>query len=235
LIRANECVSNQGFTLLETLTALVVLMVGVIAVATLAARCTTSASQSKYMSLAAQLASEKLEDLSRYDANDPNVCVQSGDGSEGSITADAPLKNITCPSTSSSSGASGTVAYYDQVSVNTATGTVDCPNPTYGCFTEVVYYNSNGTTSPNGYTVTSHSPDGTVTVTRPTTPPTALAVTFDRRWVIEQDPVVNGVTITGSRRVTVLVTLIGTPLPQGGSLYAPLTVPVTFQMSMVRP
>jgi Tfp pilus assembly protein PilV len=216
--------------LLETLVALIVLTVGVIATAALAARCTTSASQSKYMSLAAQLASEKLEDLSRYDANDPNVCVQSGDGSEGSIAADAPLKSITCPPPSGASSPS--VAYYDQVSVSTTTGTTDCPNPTYGCFTEVVYYNSNGTT--NGYTVTSHSPDGTVIVTRPTATPSALAVTFDRRWVIEQDPVVNGVPITGSRRVTVLVTLMGTPLPQQ-TFYAPVTVPVSFQMSMVRP
>ena len=219
---------DRGFTLLETLVALIVLTVGVVASAALATRCLTSASQSKYMSLAAQLASEKLEDLSRFDTNDPNVCVQTGDTSEGSITADAPLKSITCPTGASSPG----VAYYDQVSVSTATGTSDCPNPTYGCFSEVVYYNSNGTT--NGYTVTSHSPDGTVTVTRPSSTPNSAAVTFDRRWVIEQDPVVNGVTITGSRRVTVLVSLMGTPTPQVG-FYAPLTVPVMFQMSMVRP
>jgi hypothetical protein len=45
-------------------------------------------------------------------------------------------------------------------------------------------------------------------------------MTFDRRWVIEQDKPVAGV-----RRITVLVTL------------RDLTVqpPVTFQMSMVRP
>jgi hypothetical protein len=59
-------------------------------------------------------------------------------------------------------------------------------------------------------------------------------VTFKRNWVIEQDPVVNGVTITGVRRVTVLVTLMGTPISHS-IFYAPLAVPVTFQMSMVRP
>jgi hypothetical protein len=43
--------------------------------------------------------------------------------------------------------------------------------------------------------------------------------------VIEANPVVNGVTITGARRVTVLVTLLD------ASVYPP----VTFQMSTVRP
>src|SRR3979490_2987564 len=32
-------------------------------------------------------------------------------------------------------------------------------------------------------------------------------IAFHRRWLIEADPVVNGITLTGSRRVTVLVTL----------------------------
>jgi prepilin-type N-terminal cleavage/methylation domain-containing protein len=219
--------SDQGFTLLETLVALIVLTVGVVATATVAARSLNTTRQSKFMALAAELASEKLEDLSRWDANDPNVCVQSGDSSEGSITADAPLKSITCPV----NGASAlSVAYYDLVAVNTGTGTPDCPNPTYGCFTEAVY-GTNGTT--NGYTITSHSPDGTVTVTPPSATPPTLAGTFDRRWEIEANPVVNGVTLTGARRVTVLVTLLDTSLPSTGAGNAPLNV--TFQMSIVRP
>lgn len=204
--------------------ALIVLTLGVVATATVAARSLGTSRQSKFMALAAELSSEKLEDLTRWDASDPNVCVQSADTSEGSITADAPLKSITCPS-----GASAlSVAYYDHVSVNVGTGSTDCPNPTYGCFTEAVY-GTDGTT--NGYTTTSHSPDGTVTVTPPSGTASTIAVTFDRRWVIEANPVVNGVTITGARRVTVFVTLVDTSLYQGSST----SLPVTFQMSIVRP
>jgi hypothetical protein len=195
----------------------------VVGTAFVAARSLSTTRQSKFMTLAAELASEKLEDLSRWDFNDPNVCVQSGDTSEGSITpppaAPAPLKSITCPV----SGATAySVAYYDLVSVDTPIGTTDCSNPTYGCFSEAVY-GTDGTT--NGYTVTSHSPDGTVTVTPPSASPPSIPVTFDRRWVIEASPVVNGTTITGARRVTVLVTLMD------ASVYPP----VSFQMSMVRP
>jgi hypothetical protein len=195
----------------------------VVGTAFVATRSLSTTRQSKFMTLAAELASEKLEDLSRWDFNDPNVCVQSGDTSEGSITpppaAPAPLKSITCPV----SGATAySVAYYDLVSVDTPIGTTDCSNPTYGCFSEAVY-GTDGTT--NGYTVTSHSPDGTVTVTPPSASPPSIPVTFDRRWVIEASPVVNGTTITGARRVTVLVTLMD------ASVYPP----VSFQMSMVRP
>jgi len=224
MLRPTRPASNHGFTLLETLVALIVLTVGVVGVATVAARNLGTSRQSKFMALAAELASEKLEDLSRWDANDPNVCVQSGDTSEGSLTSDAPLKNITCPSGASSL----TVAYYDLVSVNTSTGTTDCSNPTFGCFTEAVY-GTDGTT--NGYTTTSHSPDGTVTVTPPSGTASSIAGTFDRRWVIEANPVVNGVTLTGARRITVLVTLLDTSLYQGTRF----NLPVTFQMSIVRP
>ncbi len=218
--------SEHGFTLLETVVALLVLTIGVVATATVAARSLSTSRQSKYMALAAELASEKLEDLTCWGAGDPNVCVQAGDTSEGSISADAPLKTITCPV---SGATANTVAYYDHVSMNVGTGTTDCPNPTYGCFTEAVY-GTDGIAN-NGYTTTSHSPDGTVTVTPPSGTASTVPVTFDRRWVIEADPVVNGTTITGARRVTVLVTLMDTSLFQAGPTY----IPVTFQMSIVRP
>ena len=54
LFRSTSAASDRGFTLLETLIALVVLTVGVVATASLAAHCMTTASQSKFMSLAAQ-------------------------------------------------------------------------------------------------------------------------------------------------------------------------------------
>jgi hypothetical protein len=77
-----------------------------------------------------------------------------------------------------------------------------------------------------GYSNIIHLSTGEVQVNpTATTPPSAGSgtVVFHRRWLIEQDPSVNGVTLTGSRRVTVVVTM------------ANLTPPVSFQMSMVRP
>jgi prepilin-type N-terminal cleavage/methylation domain-containing protein len=217
MFRSTRAASDRGFTLLETLVALIVLVVGVLATATLAGRCMSTTRRSKYMSLAAELASEKLEDLNRWDTDDPQICVPTGSSSVGSLTQDAPLQTTTCPG-----GAFATVNYYDDVAMNTVlTGTNSpCPNTTYGCFSETMSTLTNGTTA---YVTTVHAPSGQIQTQSTSTAPTVY--TFDRRWVIEQDPVVNGVTITGARRVTVLVTLLD----------ASVQPPVTFQMSMVRP
>ena len=218
MLRSTETAWGKGFSLLETLVALFVLAVGILATALLAARTMSTGRQSKYMSLATTLASEKLEDLSRWDATNPNVCVQSADTLEGSITSDAAAHTITCPS-----GASATVAYYDWIFMNT-TGSTDCPNTTYGCFMETVYNSTNG-----NYSTVYHAPDGTVTLSSSTTAPTSSGITFKRRWVIEANPVVTTtsgtVTLTGSRRVTVLVLLMD----------ATVQPPVSFQMSTIRP
>jgi hypothetical protein len=48
---------------------------------------------------------------------------------------------------------------------------------------------------------------------------------FHRRWLIEANPVVGSVTLTGSRRVTVYVSMSNLSV----------SPPVTFQMSLVRP
>ena len=64
-----------GFSLLEVVVALAILSVGVMAAAALTAKMLATGRQSKYMSLASTLASEKLEDLNRYSPNDPQVCV----------------------------------------------------------------------------------------------------------------------------------------------------------------
>ena len=223
MFRSIRTASDRGFTLLETLVALIVLVVGVVATATLAAHCMNTNRQSKYMSLAAEMASEKLEDLNRWDSDDPQICVPAGSSSAGSLTKDV-LQTTTCPpplNMCSSTGNSAVVNYYDDICMATVNST-DCPNTTYGCFSETVSSPGSGSTV---YTTTTHAPDGTITVTNPTTMPTP---TFHRRWIIEANTPVAGdssICLPGTRRVTVLVTLMD------------LTVqpPVTFQMSMVRP
>jgi Tfp pilus assembly protein PilV len=196
---------------------------GVVATATVAARSMNTSRQSRYMALAAEMASEKLEDLNRWDPDDPQICVPTGSSSVGSLTQDTPLQATTCPG-----GASATVNYYDDIAMNTVVSGANspCPNTTYGCFSETVSAIQNGSTI---YNTTVHPPSGEIQTLQTTTPPTVY--TFDRRWVIEANPVVNGVTITGVRRVTVLVTLLDTSLYQGSSAY----IPVTFQMSIIRP
>jgi Tfp pilus assembly protein PilV len=214
---------------LETLVALIVLAVGVVATASLAARCMNTSRQSKYMSLAAQLASEKLEDLTRWDSDDPNVCVPEGISSVGSLTSDI-VQTTTCPpplsSCTSSGGSTDLVNYYDDVSINTVvTGSNSpCPSTTYGCFSETVSTYVNGSIV---YATTVHAPSGQIQTLPPSSTPPML-VTFHRRWIIEGNTPVTGVSaicLPGTRRVTVLVTLSDLSVQ-------PL---VTFQMSTVRP
>ena len=208
---------DQGFTLLEAIVALIVLTIGVVGVATVAARSMNTSRQSRFMALAAEMASEKLEDLNRWDPDDPQVCVPTGNSSVGSLTQDTPAQTTTCPG-----GASATVNYYDDIAMNTVVSGTNspCPNTTYGCFSETVSAISSGSTV---YLTTIHPPSGEIQTPQTSTPPTVY--TFGRRWVIEANPVVNGVTITGARRITVLVILLDTSVQP----------PVTFQMSIVRP
>ena len=229
MFRSTRAASDRGFTLMETLIALIVLTVGVVATAALAARCMSTTRQSKYMSLATELASEKLEDLNRWDVGSPQICVPAGSSSVGSLTSDV-LQTTTCPppvSMCSSTGNSDVVNYYDDVAINTVvTGSNSpCPSTTYGCFSETVSAIQNGSTV---YVTTVHPPSGQIQALTPasTIPPTL--VTFHRRWIIEGNTPVAGVSsicLAGTRRVTVLVTLMDQSVQPT----------VTFQMSTVRP
>ena len=215
---AHKHVRSCGFSMLEVVVALAILSVGVMAAAALTAKMLATGRQSKYMSLASTLASEKLEDLNHYSPNDPQVCVPIASTSAGSLSSDI-MQSTTCPpSVAWSTGFTGTVAYYDSVSISLSTSSTDCPNSTAGCFSETVSGLSGGNVS---YTTTYHSPDGQiVTPTATTTAPPN--VTFHRRWVIEANA---NAPVAGTRRVTVLVTLMDATVQPG----------VNFQMSLVRP
>jgi Tfp pilus assembly protein PilV len=205
--------------MLEVVTALAILSVGVMAAAALTAQMLTVGRQSKYISMASTLASEKLEDLNRYSPNDPQVCVPgetlTNTPTVGSLSLDV-LQTTTCPGAPMGTSYSATVAYYDNVSISLSNSGSDCPNSTAGCFAETVSGLSSGSTV---YSTTYHSPDGQiVTPTASSKAPTN--VTFHRRWIIE-----GNAPVTGTRRVTVLVTLMDTTVKPAA----------TFQMSLVRP
>ena len=201
---------DGGFTLMEVMLAIVILTVGLMAASTLATNVMRGGIQSKYMSLAATLASEKLEDLNRFAANDPPVCVPTGGTTVGSLTTNV-LQTTTCPT-----GTSSSVNYDDDVSISLGNTGGNCPGSTSGCFAETVSSLSGGSTV---YTTTYHTPDGQVVTPSPSSTP-ASNTTFHRRWIIEANQ-----PVSGTRRVTVLVTLMDQSVQP----------PVTFQMSMVRP
>jgi prepilin-type N-terminal cleavage/methylation domain-containing protein len=203
---------TEGFTLLEVLVSLTVLAIGLMASALLLSITYKYSARSRFMSEAAQLASEKLEDLNRYPENDAHVTVMAGDNEcgitgencEGSLT---PPPAVVNPATITVSGTSYTIYYSDAVFISAANGQLQ------------ETYQTAGGASPQYATLT-FSPNGqTPAVTTTTTAPT-VGETFDRRWVIEQN-----LPVTGVRRITVLVTLLDNTVQP----------PITFQMSMVRP
>ncbi len=205
----NSRSKQQGFSLIEVMVAIAVLTIGLISVAALATTMLAMGKRSKYMALASTLASEKLEDISRYPNDVPQVCIPTGSTTAGSLTSDI-NQTTTCPK-----GDSATVVYNDDVSISLGNSTGDCPNMG-GCFAETISGQSGGNTV---YSTTYHSPDGVITT--PTATTTAPAkMTFHRRWLIEGDT-----PVTGVRRATVLVTLSDNSV----------NPPVTFRMSTVRP
>lgn len=103
----------------------------------------------------------------------------------------------------------GTVKYYDDIDLSNTTGQISETVAITGGYSSVIH-KATGEVIPNSNT---SAPSGSGTVA------------FHRRWLVEADPVVNGITLTGSRRVTVAVSLTNI-------IIRPT---VTFQMSMVRP
>jgi prepilin-type N-terminal cleavage/methylation domain-containing protein len=102
----------------------------------------------------------------------------------------------------------GTLNYFDDTDLSSTTGEVS----------ETVAITA-------GYSTIAHMANGQVTTTNTTAPTGTGLVVFHRRWLIESNPVVNGVTLTGARRVTVIVTGTNLTVQPG----------ITFQMSMIRP
>jgi type II secretory pathway pseudopilin PulG len=101
----------------------------------------------------------------------------------------------------------GGIRYYDDIGLSNTTGQV-----------------SETVAITGGYSSVIHKATGEVIPASNTAPPTGSGtIGFHRRWLIETNPVVNSVTLTGSRRVTVFVSSQN------------VASAVTFQMSLVRP
>lgn len=188
--------------MLEVLVSIVILSIGLLGVALFISAAIASGARARYMSMANVLASEKLDSLNKWPSSDTscdqNVCAG------GSLTGPA-----VCAANDT---------YCDQITVNEASG-VD-----YETQTQVV----NGADQTTTIVHTSSGCVDTPANCGVPTPP-AGGSTFTRRWLITSNPTITGnggtATVTGARRITVVVTLNNQSL----------RTPVSFQMSMVRP
>jgi len=221
---ARSRVRAGGFALIEVLVALIVLAIGLVSLAALTAQMENGTERARFMGLAANLATEKLEDLNRWPSWDPNVYAPSG-GTSGSLTTDLPPASLT------SNGVTETVSYDDDVVISNSGGSADsggsgtCANGSGAIGETVSTMNGNGNTV---YTTTYHCADGEIPP--PVTSSSATAaevnsIAFHRRWTIESNPTINGTTMNNVRRITVLVTLSN----------GYMSPPVSFQLSTVRP
>lgn len=152
---------QRGFTLIEVLGAIFLLAFGLLALAGFLSQMNMDTSQTRYMEVAAMLASEKLEDLSRVPNVNAAMANSGGDlGSDSSATYNSQL-----------------VAYYDQVQISTDNGAA----------TEIIVGTSNGQ---NGYWTVTHTAAGaasSVFATGTPTNPTSDMLVFKRRWTVEVD------------------------------------------------
>ena len=182
---------QHGFTLVETMVAIAVLTIGLVGAAALMTQMLSNSGRSRYMSIAAMLASEKLEDLNRFPTNDPAIVVPAGP-TAGSIAADT-SQTVTVGANTE------TVDYYDVVQLSSGNGGISETSSGKDASGNTVF------------TTITHQPDGSVvsTVSAALPPLGQDTLIFNRRWVIEKDQPVPGV-----RRITVLVTLKNPVLSQ---------------------
>jgi prepilin-type N-terminal cleavage/methylation domain-containing protein len=219
---ARRYIPVRGFALIEVLVALFVLAIGLVSLAALTATMESGTERSRFMGIAATLATEKLEDLNRWPSWDPNVNSNAG-GTQGSLTSDLPPASVT----SSTGTTDPSVVYFDDVVITNSGGTADSAGAgTCGTGTGAV---GETVSSSAGYTTYYHCADGEMPTSGITSASSTAAdvnaIEFHRRWTIEENPTINGTVVNNVRRVTVLVTL------KNGYMQPP----VSFQMSMVRP
>jgi prepilin-type N-terminal cleavage/methylation domain-containing protein len=191
---------GNGFSLIEVVVAITILTIGVISVAFMMAGTAVLGTVARGSNMANVLASEKLDSLSKYPASDPNVAPGGAlAGPVACVGGDIYCDTVTV---NESSGAD----YLTQSQVNTdgVTQTTTIVHASTGCV---------------------DTPANCGVAAAP-----ATGISFTRRWLITLNPTITSTggatsTITGYRRITVIVT-------QDDSSDGH---PASLQMSMVRP
>ncbi len=215
-------VRTRGFALIEVLVALVVLAIGLVSLAALTGQMENGTERSRFMGLAAMLATEKLEDLNRWPSGDPNVNSTTA-ATVGNLSSDSGPMSVT----SSAGITDNNIAYFDDVVITNNGGTPDTSGGNGACASGTGAVGETVSTSA-GYVTTYHCADGEMpppVTTASASAPEVNAISFHRRWTIEQNPTINGSVVNNVRRITVFVQLTN----------GYMQPPVSFQMSMVRP
>jgi len=188
--------ANSGFSILEVLVAITILAIGLSAMAQLVASSLSGTEYARYMALATTLTSEKMEDLNHWPGfPSPDPRITAG----GGLTADTQV-----------STSLGTLNYYDDVNLASTNGQIsETIATTSGSYQSIIHM-ATGQVTPASTSSTATGSTG--------------SLDFHRRWLIEANPVVNGITLTGARRLTVEVTLTN----------GVNAAPITYQMSAIR-
>jgi Tfp pilus assembly protein PilV len=155
---------DRGFSMLEAIVASAILATGLIAIAGLLANLASTTNYSRYTGTQTLLASEKLEDLNRLSACDPDIAVPAGNSS-GSLTSD---QSQTVNASATVCG-SEVVNYFDDVQISSEAGAITETN--------------------NGVSI-AQTPNGEVKTVAPAASSDMLQ--FHRRWIIEQDQPITG-------------------------------------------
>jgi hypothetical protein len=181
---------------LEVLVAITILAIGLSAMAQLVASSLSGTEYARYMALATTLTSEKMEDLNHWPGYpSPDPRITAG----GGLTADTQV-----------STSLGTLNYYDDVNLASTNGQIsETIATTSGSYQSIIHM-ATGQVTPASTSSTATGSTG--------------SLDFHRRWLIEANPVVNGITLTGARRLTVEVTLTN----------GVNAAPITYQMSAIR-
>jgi type IV pilus modification protein PilV len=204
--------SHAGFTLIEVLVSIAVLSVGLLSVAALIAGTIQAGTRAKYMSMASILASEKLDSLNKWPSGDTPQATSTAMSTAPTDPNIYPGGTLNGPEVCAAND-----QFCDQVTVSESSG-VD-----YETQQQVV----NGVTTQTTIVHTSSGCVGTPATCGVAAP--SGGPTFTRRWEITGNPTISAVgggstTATDTRRITVAVTLDDAS-----------TIPVKFQLSMVRP
>jgi prepilin-type N-terminal cleavage/methylation domain-containing protein len=206
---------SRGFSLIEVMIAIVVLLIGLLGLALTVAKLNSTTTTSRYLGSQAMLASEKLDDLLNRASTDPYVSTQNGTVTAGDLTSNQ-FATI-----------NGTrVNYFDLIQVSSGVGQGG-GNITQADLTEALQ-TSDPVTGAVQYTVITHSPNGTASSVNQAGAPAATAdqITYTRRWLIEPIPPTGAQLTSKLTRVTVWVS-VNTPANTPGVR--------PFQMTAVRP
>src|SRR6266851_2977729 len=154
---------SGGFTIVEVLVAAFILIVGLVAVAGVVGSTLGNTARSEYMTQAATLATEKLEDLNRYPPSDANVAVPNG--------------------TSAGTLASDTAGYFDEVYFSSLEGALQESTTSLDVNNNVQYKTT--TYTPDGNMST---PPASASA-----PSASGSTVFKRRWIVELNQPIAGV------------------------------------------